>query len=122
MTSKTQNKGEGSKNYRSFIMCLNLNDYKFKTSRYSYRSTYTNSMVTTNQKPQQIHKNQEQECKLTAKEKPSTHKGIKAEVNREELQKQPEKESQNGNKDIPTSNHFVCQWTEYLSNVLSQDG
>ena len=49
MTSKTQNKGEGSKNYRSFIMCLNLNDYKFKTSR--YRSTYINSMVTTNQNP-----------------------------------------------------------------------
>ena len=51
MTSKTQNKGEGSKNYRSFIMCLNLNDYKFKTSRYSYRSTYMNFMVATSKNP-----------------------------------------------------------------------
>ena len=33
-------------------MCLNLNDYQFKTSRYSYRLTYMrNPMVTTNQKP-----------------------------------------------------------------------
>ena len=31
-------------------MCLNLYDYQFKASRYSYRSTYLNSMVTTNQK------------------------------------------------------------------------
>ena len=32
-------------------MCLNLNDHQFKTSRYSYRSTYKNPMVNTNQKP-----------------------------------------------------------------------
>ena len=32
-------------------MCLNLNDYLFKTSRYSYRSTYMNPTVTANQKP-----------------------------------------------------------------------
>ena len=31
-------------------MWLNLNDYQFKTNRYSYRSTYTNPMITTNQK------------------------------------------------------------------------
>ena len=42
--------GEESKNCTSFRMCLNLNDYQFKTSRYSYRSTYVNSMVTANQK------------------------------------------------------------------------
>ena len=34
----------------SFRMCLNLNDYQFKTSRDSYKSTYMNTMVTTNQK------------------------------------------------------------------------
>ena len=28
-----------------------LNDYQFQTSTYSYRSTYMNPMVTTNQKP-----------------------------------------------------------------------
>ena len=32
-------------------MCLNLNDCQFKTSGYSYQSTYMNLMVTTNQKP-----------------------------------------------------------------------
>ena len=32
-------------------MCFNLNDYQFKTSKYTFRSIYTNSMVTTNQKP-----------------------------------------------------------------------
>ena len=35
---------------RSFRMYLNLNGYQFKSSRYSYRSTFTNLMVTTNQK------------------------------------------------------------------------
>lgn len=32
-------------------MYLNLNDYKFKSSRCNHRSTYMNLMVTTNQKP-----------------------------------------------------------------------
>ena len=31
-------------------MCLDLCDYQFKQSRYSYGSTYLNSRVTTNQK------------------------------------------------------------------------
>ena len=31
-------------------MCLNLNDYQFKSNRYSYGSTAMNSMATTNQK------------------------------------------------------------------------
>ena len=34
-----------------FRKCLNLNDYKFKISRHSYRSTHTNPVVTTNEKP-----------------------------------------------------------------------
>ena len=50
MKSKTKNVGEGSKKCRSFRMCLILSDYQFKTSRYNYRSTYMNPMVTTNQK------------------------------------------------------------------------
>ena len=48
MTSKTQS--GRSKICRYFRMCLNLNDYQFKTSRYSYKSTYMKPMVTTNQK------------------------------------------------------------------------
>ena len=32
-------------------MDLNLNNYQFKTSRYSYRSIHMNFMVDTNQKP-----------------------------------------------------------------------
>ena len=30
---------------------MNLKDYQFKTSRYSYRSTFMYAMVTANQKP-----------------------------------------------------------------------
>ena len=37
-------------------MYLNLSDYQFKTSRYSYRSTSMNPMVTTNQN----HKNEKE--------------------------------------------------------------
>ena len=50
MTLKTQNVREGSKKCRSFKMHLNLNDYQFKTCRYSYRATYMSSMVIVNQK------------------------------------------------------------------------
>ena len=32
-------------------MCLNLNDYQFKTIKYNYRLTYINPMVTANEKP-----------------------------------------------------------------------
>lgn len=35
----------------SFRICLNLNDYHLKMHRYSYRSTYVNLTVTTNQEP-----------------------------------------------------------------------
>ena len=51
MTSKTQNEGERTKKYKSFRMCLNLNDYQFKSSRYNYGSSYMNPMATTNKKP-----------------------------------------------------------------------
>ena len=44
----------GVKNVSS-QMGLNLNNYQFKTSRYSYRSTYMNPIVTTNL--QKIYKN-----------------------------------------------------------------
>ena len=40
----------GVKKCRSFRMCLNLNDYQFKTNRYNYRSTHINPMVTTDEK------------------------------------------------------------------------
>ena len=38
---------KGVKKCRSFTICLNLNDYQFKTSRYSYSSTYINPMEVT---------------------------------------------------------------------------
>ena len=71
-------------------MCLNLNDYPFKTSRYSYRSTYMNPMVTTNQKHKKVHKNQtERNISIQLKKiiKPEGKK-LKEENNREALQKQ----------------------------------
>lgn len=38
--------GRGVKICRFFRVCFNLNDHPFKTSRYSYRSTYTKPMIT----------------------------------------------------------------------------
>lgn len=35
----------------SLRICLNLNDYQLKIHRYSYRSTYVNLTVTTNEEP-----------------------------------------------------------------------
>ena len=43
--------GRGVKKCRTFRKCLSLNGNQLKTSRYNYRSTYINLMVTTNQKP-----------------------------------------------------------------------
>ena len=54
-------------------MCLNLNDYQFKMSRYSYKSIYMNPMVTTNKKPTIDTQNLERkEHKDTAKENHQT--------------------------------------------------
>ena len=54
-------------------MWLNLNDYQFKTNRYSYRSTYTNPMITTNQKPTtDTQKQERKEHKHTTKENHQT--------------------------------------------------
>ena len=57
-------------------MCLNLNDYQFKASRYSYGSIYLNSMVTTDQKhTRDSQKPKRKELKHTAKEYHQTTKG-----------------------------------------------
>ena len=55
-------------------MCLNLKDYLFKTSRYNYRSTNMNPMVTINQKPT---KTGEKVTQAYHKRKSSNHKGGK---------------------------------------------
>ena len=73
-------------------MCLKLNDYQFKTSRYSYRSTYMNSVLTTDQKSaagtqdleRKEHKHTTEENHQTTKEETKRRK------NREQIQKQPE--------------------------------
>ena len=75
MSSKTQNVWEGRKIFRSSRMCMNLNDSQFKTSRYSYRSTHMNSMVTTNQKPTiDTQKQKIKVHKYTTREKSSTQR------------------------------------------------
>lgn len=42
--------GREVKSVDFFRMCLNCNDYKFERVGISYRSTYMNPMLTTNQK------------------------------------------------------------------------
>ena len=49
-------------------MRLNINDYQFQTSRYSYRSTYMNPMVITNLKPIYTQKLKQKESKENTKE------------------------------------------------------
>ena len=73
-------------------MCLNLNDYQFKASRYNYGSTYMSSMVITNQKPTtDTQKPNRKEPKYTIKKciKPQWERQ-KEEMDKEELQKQLE--------------------------------
>ena len=63
-------------------MCLNLNDYQFKASRYSYRSTYMNIMVTTNQKSKiDIKKPKRKEHKHTSKANHQTTREKKTKKN-----------------------------------------
>ena len=57
-------------------MCLNLNDYQFKTSKYNYGSTYMNPVVTTNQKPTtDTQKTKRKQPKQTTKENCQTTMG-----------------------------------------------
>ena len=74
------------------MKCLNLNDSQFKTSRYSYRSSYMNPMITTNQKPTiDTQKLERKENKQTNKEnhqttREGTIKGRKEQRTRKELE------------------------------------
>ena len=96
---KIQNEREGSKKKKKcifFRICLNGNDYHFKTSRSSNRSVYANSMVSTNQNSTlDTQKLERKEHKYTTKNS-SNHKGNnkmkgkKKKVNRDEVQKQQE--------------------------------
>ena len=73
------------KKSRSFRMCLKLNDNQFKTSRYSYRSTYMNPIKNL----QQIHKNKRERNTSIPLKKIIKSQGKKLkeeEKNRKELQ------------------------------------
>ena len=95
MTSKTQNMGERSKKCSSFRMCLNLNDYQFKTSRYTYRATYMNPMIMTYQKPQWgTQKLERKEHNHTTKENHQT-RGKKWKKNRREKNYKNNKKTNN---------------------------
>ena len=68
---------------------LNLNDYQFNSSRYSYRSTYMNPVVNTNQEPTiDKQKLKRKKYKHTAKENYQT---IKEETKRRNEQRRTKK-------------------------------
>ena len=79
--------------YIFFRMWLNLNNYQFKASRYSYGSTYLNSMVTTSQKYTiDSQKPKRKELKQTTKENyKTTTRKTKEDMNKER-KKTPEKQ------------------------------
>ena len=84
--------GKGSK-IVDLLECLNLSDYKFKTSRYNYRSTYMNPMVIPNQKPTIDTQKQERKNRnipLNEISKPQGKKLKEEEKNKEGLPKQLE--------------------------------
>ena len=55
---------------------MNLNDCQFKSTKYSYRSTYMNSIVTTNQTPiKDTQKLQKEGKEAYCYRKSSKHKG-----------------------------------------------
>ena len=86
-------------------MCLNLNDYLFKTRRSSYRSIYMNPVVTTNQKPTtDIQKLERKEHKRITKENNQITRG---ETKR--TTKITRKQATKGSKYIPINNHCKCQ-------------
>ena len=81
--------GEGSKKYRSFRMCLNLNDYQFKGNRYNYVSIYMNPMVTVSQKYiTDTHTKRNSSILQKKIIKPQRRNKKKEEMNKEEPQKQ----------------------------------
>ena len=74
-------------------MHLNLNDHHSKTSRYSYRSTYVNYIVTTNQKPTIDIQNLE-----TKEHKHNTKKIIKPQGNTKRRRKELRRTTETNNK------------------------
>ena len=91
--------GEGSKKRRSFRMCLNLNDYQFRTSRYIYRSTY---------EPHGYHKS-----KLTIDRQKLSRKKHKhtTEENHQTTREQTKRREKNRRTTITTSKQ-VTKWQE----------
>lgn len=75
--------GRGVKICRFFRVCFNLNDHQFKTSRYSYRSAYTNPMIKSN--IYNRHTQNKKEHKHATKEK---YQSTREEMKSEELQSQ----------------------------------
>ena len=92
---------------QTFRMCLNLNEYQFKISKYIYRLTYMSFTVTTNQKStikKKEQKERERYPNIILKKitKPQGRK-LKEEINRTT---KITRKQQKGNKYIPINNHF----------------
>ena len=77
-------------------MCLILNYYLFKASRYSYGSTYINPMVSTNQKHKiDSQELQRKELKHTTKIIIKPQKEKKTKTKEEEMNKGPQNQMEN---------------------------
>ena len=87
-------------------MCLNLNDYQLKARRYSYGSTYQNSIVM--KKYIQYRHTQKKKGTQADYKRKSNHKKKK----KKEL-KTSGKQGLKGDKYIPINNQFKWQWTKY---------
>ena len=100
-------------------MCLNLNNYPFKASIYSYGSTHMNLMVTTNEK----HRIDSQEPKRKQFERKSSNHKRENKKKKKWIKKNYKNHQKtiNGNKNIPINSYFKYQWTK-CSNQKTQRG
>lgn len=89
-------------------MRLNINDYQFQTSRYSYRSTYMNPMVITNLKPIYSQKLKRKESKQNTKENYLSASEVAKRTENYHKNNQ-ERSNKNGNKNKIINNYIKCQ-------------
>ena len=83
--------------------------------KYSYGSTYSNSMISTNLKHTiDSKKSKKERTQAYGKENYQNTKGkVITRRDEKELQRHLENKDLNGNKYIPINNCFKCQWTKF---------
>ena len=105
-------------------MCLNFNDH-FKTSRYSYRPTYMNPMVTKNQKHMiDTQKLKNKEHKHTTKETKENYQATREETKKKKRRRNEQTTTQPTRKHLTEKLKLTFWPTQYIpiNNYLNVSG